>query len=164
MNVSANEIGFESLDKLSTVDSLCVFVPEDERPLKGVAGYLDWRLCGQLSRVILERFFVGEPADCLLLPSDGRVAMPRVFVMGLGSAKRLSAAALGSALEEAAKTLSRAKVESVALEVPGAGVLDDQTRAAAVANQFIPRFKGKSVVLLTEKSLSKLVPGVKGEK
>ena len=160
MNVSAHEVGFESLDNLSGVDSLCVFVSEDERPLRGVAGYLDWRLCGQLSRVILASFFTGEPGDCLLLPSEGRVAMPRVFVMGLGPGKRLSDAALHSAMEEAARTLSKAKVEAVALEVPGAGKLDDATRAAAVAESFIPKFKGKSISLLSEKSISRLIPGL----
>jgi len=160
VNLSAHEIGFESLDGLSEMDSLCVFVAEDERPLRGVAGYLDWRLCGQLSRVLQGKFFTGEPGDCLLLPSDGRVAMPRVFVMGLGPGKRLSEAALHSALEEAARTLSKAKVEAVALEVPGAGKLDEQTRAEAVTNSFIPKFKGKSISLLSEKTLSRRISGV----
>jgi len=163
VNLSTHEIGFESLDGITAADSLCVFVAEDERPLRGVAGYLDWRLCGQLSRVLQARFFVGELGDCLLLPSDGRIAMPRVFVMGLGR-RRVSSAGLGSALEEAARTLSRAKVEAVALEVPGAGVLDERERASAVTSQFLPRFKGKSVAILGERALAKLIPGVKGEK
>ena len=162
LNLSAHEIGFESLDT-AAVDSLCVFVPEDERPLRGAAGYLDWRLCGQLSRVLQARFFLGEPGDCLLLPSDGRIAMPRVFVMGLGP-RRVSAAGLASALEEAARTLSRARVEAVALEIPGAGALEEQARASAVTSQFLPNFKGKTVALLGEKSLARLIPGVKAEK
>jgi hypothetical protein len=89
--------------------------------------------------------------------------MLRVFVMGLGP-RRVSSAGLGSALEEAARTLSRAKVEAVALEVPGAGVLDDQVRASAVTSQFLPKFKGKSVAILGERSLAKLIPGLKSEK
>ena len=34
MSVTTHELGFESLDALSGVDSLCLFVSEDERPLK----------------------------------------------------------------------------------------------------------------------------------
>ena len=91
MNVTTHEIGFESLDGLTGVDSLCVFVSEDERPLEGVAGYLDWRLCGQLSRVLIQKFFTGEhaafskeAADLLLeigiikqIPDMSKLADPR---------------------------------------------------------------------------------------
>ena len=88
MNLTTHEIGFPSLDALPGVDSLCVFVGQDERPLRGTAGYVDWRLCGALSRVLLQGFFIGAQGDCLLIPSEGRIAMSRIFALGTGTGER----------------------------------------------------------------------------
>ncbi|RKI65933.1 peptidase M17 [Corallococcus sp. AB049A] len=147
------DVGLEGLDALSGVDALCLFVAEDDRPLPSSAGYVDWRLCGALSRVLQGGFFTGVKDDWLLLPSDGKLTVPRIFVVGLGSRKRLDAAALGEALAGAAKVLSRAKVESVALEVPQGSSLSDSSRAEAYQRQFLPAFKGGRVSLLADKGL-----------
>jgi hypothetical protein len=158
VSLSTHEIGFEGLDELTGVDSLCLFVPEDERPLQGAAGFADWRLCGALSRVLMAGFFTGAPEDCLLLPSGGRLVTPRVFVVGVGPRQRLTADALGRALTFAARMLTRAKVEGVALELPGAGVLEDSVRAWALVNQFVPEFKGQQVAVLGDKGFARHLP------
>ncbi|RKH42607.1 M17 family peptidase N-terminal domain-containing protein [Corallococcus llansteffanensis] len=147
------DVGLEGLDALAGVDALCLFIAEDDRPLPSSAGYVDWRLCGVLSRVLLGGFFTGVKDDWLLLPSDGKLSVPRIFVVGLGPRKRLDAAALGEALSGAAKVLSRAKVESVALEVPAGPGLSDAARAEAYQRQFVPAFKGARVSLLADKGL-----------
>src|SRR3954452_25120632 len=97
-SVSTHGIGLDSLDELKDVDALCLFVGEDERPLRGVAGYVDWRLCGALSRVIKNGFFVGAAQDWLLLPSNGRIAPARIFVVGVGKRSALTAEGIGKAL------------------------------------------------------------------
>ncbi len=162
MNVSAHELGLGGLDSLAEVDALCLFVAEDDRPLPGTAGYVDWRLCGALSRVLQSGFFVGALHDSLLLPTDGRFSVPRVFVLGLGERRALEAGSLGEALSAAGKVLTRARVESVALEVPGLGVLDDSVRLAALQERFVPAFRGKKVSVLADKEFSRrLSPGRK---
>ena len=153
--VSAHELGFEPLDSLPGLDSLCVFVGEDDRPLRGAAGFLDWRLCGSLSRVLVSGFFVGAPGDALLLPTLGRIAIPRVFAIGLGASQSLTEASLQSALQTAAGVLAKARVEAVALELPGAGVLPDAARAKALKSSFLPAFTGARVAVLGEKGLGK---------
>lgn len=151
MNPSRHDASLETLDGLQGADSLCVFVAEDVRPLPGLAGYLDWRLCGALSRVLKNGWFVGARGDALLVPSDGRVAMPRIFVIGLGKAKAATEAELTQAMAEAAKVLARAKVESVALEIPPVGGLDEAARGRAFEKGFRPNFGG-AVALLSERS------------
>ncbi len=122
MSVTTYDIGFEGLDALAGVDALCLFVAEDDRPLPGTAGYVDWRLCGALSRVLKKGFFTGVKDDWLLLPSDGRLPFPRVFAVGLGRREGPGRGqALGQALASAAQVLTKAKVESVALELPSGG-------------------------------------------
>ncbi len=162
MNVSAHEPGLAGLDALQDVDALCLFVGEDDRPLPGSAGYVDWRLCGALSRVLQSGFFVGAREDSLLLPTDGRFSVPRIFVMGLGPHRALEAPALGEALAHAGRVLTRAKVEAVALELPGTASLGDAARVSAFTERFLPSFKGRRVAVLADKDVARLLPGRKG--
>jgi leucyl aminopeptidase len=158
VSVTAHDIGFEGLDTLAGVDALCLFVAEDDRPLPGTAGYVDWRLCGSLSRVLKKGFFTGVKDDWLLLPSDGRLPFPRVFAVGLGRRAALDKEALGQVLASAAKVLAKAKVESVALELPSGANLDEAAQAAALQQHFLPGFKGRQVAILADKPLAKLLP------
>jgi leucyl aminopeptidase len=158
VSVTTYDIGLEGLDSLVGVDALCLFVAEDDRPLPGAAGYVDWRLCGSLSRVLKAGFFVGAKDDWLLLPSDGRLPFPRIFAVGLGARKSLDAESLGRALANAAQVLDKAKVESVALELPGGGRVDEAAQAAAFQQHFLPGLKGRRVALLADKALAKLLP------
>lgn len=158
MNVSTYEIGLEGLDALAGVDALCLFVAEDDRPLPGTAGYVDWRLSGALSRVLKQGFFTGVKSDWLLLPSDGRIPIPRIFAVGMGARKNLDASALGAALANAAQVLDKAKVESVALELPGSGQVDEAAQVQALQQHFLTAFKGKRVTVLADKALAKLLP------
>jgi hypothetical protein len=162
VNVSAHELGLEGLDALQGVDALCLFVGEDDRPLPATAGYVDWRLCGSLSRILQSGFFVGARDDSLLLPTDGRFPVPRVFIIGLGRRKGLDASSLGEVLANAARVMAKAKVEGVALEIPGVGQLDEATRASALNDKFLPAFKGQRVAVLADKDLARRLPGRKG--
>jgi len=140
----------EALDPLP-VDTVCLFVPEDERPLTGAAGYVDWRLCGQLSRLLVDGFFKGSRGESLLLPSNGRIGAPRVVVLGLGpGGDALHPGILRSALSQAADVLNRARVDSVALELPGRGAMPAQDRTSAFDEAFVPAFRGARVTLLAE--------------
>ena len=159
---TTHDIGMEGLDSLGGVDALCLFVAEDDRPLPSSAGYVDWRLCGALSRVLKNGFFTGAKDDWLLLPSDGKLSVPRIFVVGLGSRKALNAGALSEALASAGRVLSRAKVDAVALEIPGGAGTEDPARADAFQKGFLPAFKGGRVAVLADKGLVRLLPGRKG--
>jgi hypothetical protein len=158
VSTTAHELGLDGLDTLSGVDALLLFVGEDERPLLGTAGYVDWRLCGQLSRLLQAGFFTGAAGDSLLLPSDGRLPPGRVFVLGLGRRDTLDARRLATLLGDAARVLTRAGAQSVALEVPGAERLDDAARAEALRREFLPAFAGKRVALLADKAFVRHLP------
>jgi leucyl aminopeptidase len=162
VSVSAHDLGFEGLDALDGVDALCLFVAEDDRPLPTTAGFVDWRLCGALSRVLKAGFFTGVKDDWLLLPSDGKLAVPRIFVVGLGRREALDEEALGEALGNAARVLLKARVESVALELPSGEGVAESARASALERNFLPPFKGKRVAILADKGLARLLPGKKG--
>jgi leucyl aminopeptidase len=152
--LSAHEVGLESLDALADVEALCVFLGEDERPLPGSAGFVDWRMCGRLSRLLKEGFFTGAREDCLLLPTEGAIAIPRLFAIGVGQSARLTPQALREVAAFAGRVLKRARVESVALELPAAEQLGEEVRAGALMSDFLPAFGGKRVAVLGPKALT----------
>lgn len=148
--VNTVPLTLDALDPLP-VDTVCLFVSEDERPLGGAAGFVDWRLCGQLSRLLVDGFFKGTRGESLLLPSNGRIGAPRLVVLGLGpGGEALHPGVLRTALSQAADVLNRARVDSVALELPGRGAMPAQERTSAFNEAFAPAFRGARVTLLAD--------------
>lgn len=56
----------------------------DERPLEGLAGLIDWRLCGALSAWRMGGFSTGALGERILYPSAHRLAQERLLFVGLG--------------------------------------------------------------------------------
>jgi hypothetical protein len=156
VNQTVHEIGLEAIDALSGVDTVCLFIPEDERPLTGLAGYVDWRLSGMLSRVLMGDFFRGAALDTVLMPTDSRIPAIRLFAVGLGALKGLDGSRLGDALKTAAEMLNKAKVTAVALEPPAQG-FPDEARAHAFKNAFLPAFQGDRLAVFADKNLARLL-------
>lgn len=138
--------GLDALDALSGIEAICCFVLEDERPLGGAPGYLDWRLCGGLSKVLASGFFVGAPGDKLLVPTDARVPAKKVFAVGLGRTSAVTALGLEHALTAAAGMLTKAGVASVALAFPALPKAVGQSRDDLVDRAFAPHFSGPVAV------------------
>lgn len=139
------DLGLPALDALD-VDAVAVFVGP-ERPLQGLAGYADWRLCGALSRAIRAGYFGAEHGEVLLLPSGGRLGPTRIFCFGVGDLA-LSANAFADACRRVCDTLARAASTSFATSLPafeGGGHL-----AARYWIEACIRFPGRKVVLLGE--------------
>jgi leucyl aminopeptidase len=107
-------VGLDSLD----ADALAVFVWADVRPLAGVAGHLDWRLCGALSRALLRRDFQGQAGEAMLVPYQGRMKVRRLFVFGLGPQEQARTQDLKAACRSAYETMRRAGVQRVVFSAP----------------------------------------------
>ncbi len=56
----------------------------DERPLRGAAGRVDWRLCGVVTELVGSGRLRGRVGEATLVPSMGRLAADRVLLLGLG--------------------------------------------------------------------------------
>lgn len=89
--------------------NIVVFVFSDVRPLAGAAGLLDWRLCGQISRLLTSRTFSGEAdEDAVLLPVRGRLGTRRIFVLGMGSAAACNEQAMADAISRGHEVVAQA--------------------------------------------------------
>jgi hypothetical protein len=115
MSVLTMNVILQDIKKLET-EALIVGFFEDVRPLKGVAGELDWLLCGALSRLVLEKKMRGSLGEVALLTSRGKVPAQKVFMVGLGQRADFSLQNLRSAARTAAASAVGAGVRAAAIE------------------------------------------------
>jgi hypothetical protein len=66
-------------------DALVVGLCRDVRPLAGLLGILDWRLCGRLSRLVEAGEITGAVDERVMVPTAGMLKVPFVVVSGWGS-------------------------------------------------------------------------------
>jgi hypothetical protein len=97
---------------------VAAFCYSDVRPLAGALGFIDWRLCGALSRAVESGRFSGARGEILLLPARGRMGDWRVFVFGLGPHREADRAAFREHCREALEVLQRAGVATAAVAAP----------------------------------------------
>ena len=83
MDLSFYPLTLEAIDQ-SSVEALCLFIAEDERPLTGLAGLADWRLSGKLSRLLRQGVLTGAAGEAVLTPPGSRLGFRKLFVFGLG--------------------------------------------------------------------------------
>ena len=71
------------LDKLE-VDAIVLPMFEVRTQPRSVAGYVDWRLCGRLARLLKSGRFSGAADESLLMSGLGRFGADRIFLFGMG--------------------------------------------------------------------------------
>ena len=113
-------------------DMLVVGRHAGEARLSPVLQALDGALDGLLSRVLAAEKFDGKAGQSSLVYTNGRLAAPRVLVVGLGPKKEASAEAVRRAAAHGARRARDLGAVSAAMFLPGEGVPARQ-RAQAVA-------------------------------
>jgi hypothetical protein len=73
-----------------TADLVVVGFSPDDRPLRGSAGRADWRLCGELWRLVTSRRLNGMLGHAALLSASGSLRSPLLLVLGLGHRAELA--------------------------------------------------------------------------
>jgi hypothetical protein len=124
------------LDELSAEVVACgVF--RDTRPLTGLAGLLDWRLAGRLSRLAKEEFLLGEVGELLALPVRPRLPFDKLIVAGLGPRGAFGDSTFERVLERLMTALADLHVKKAVVELPGRG--DDAITAERAAEILLER-------------------------
>ncbi|HZU85239.1 MAG TPA: M17 family peptidase N-terminal domain-containing protein [Polyangiaceae bacterium] len=100
----------------------------DERPVRGFAGLLDWRLGGRLSALLKSGFVRGDFGESLLLPGKPHLPFEKVLVVGLGPRGAFGDAAFRRSLTQTARALERMRVRRAVVELPGraGGAIDPE--------------------------------------
>ena len=99
-------------------DTLLLPVPEDERPLRGDAGWIDWRLCGEISRRLLSGCVTGKFGEAILFPGRAPLRAARVLLLGVGPRAGLREGLVQRMMGEAAGRLRELRSHSALLALP----------------------------------------------
>jgi hypothetical protein len=78
----AEQALFDSAGK--TIDALVATVHENERPLRGLSGLLDWRFNGAISQCLRAGAITGGPGECTFLPVTKNGVVYKLILIGAG--------------------------------------------------------------------------------
>jgi hypothetical protein len=106
------------LDQLRC-DVLALSFFATDRPLRGAAGLVDWRLCGRLSRLQAASRLTGASGEVTLFPPRPRLPFDKLLLLGLGAPESFDEAAYAEALRRTFAALSSMRTHSVAMALPG---------------------------------------------
>lgn len=112
--------GLRQLDELGAEVIACG-IYRDERPFAGLAGLLDWRLAGRLSRLAKKGFIVGEVGEVLAMPVRPRLPFDKLLAVGLGPRGSFGDATFRTVLERTMSALAGLHVKKAVVELPGRG-------------------------------------------
>jgi len=110
-------------------ETFVVSLFEDDRPPRGVAGLVDWRLCGRLSTLLVSGQMKGSFREAILFPGYQRLPTPRVCAYGLGRSSEFSPARAREASWVIADSLHKLRVGSFVASLPGSPVSAVPVRA-----------------------------------
>ncbi|MDB4944489.1 MAG: hypothetical protein JWP97_4023 [Labilithrix sp.] len=120
------------LDEASSEVVICG-VWRDVRPFTGLAGLLDWRLAGRLSRLAKQGFLLGDVGEALVLPARPRLPFDKLLVLGLGPRATFDDETYRTVLARGLDALTGLSVKTAVVELPGRGDLVlDAERAAEI--------------------------------
>jgi hypothetical protein len=103
---------------LQECDVLAIGFFQDERPLKGSSGWIDWRLNGMLSHFLIENRLTGDWRETILIPSKGRVIPQMILLVGLGRVRDYSYLRLRELSPHLLETLKNLNTSNICLSLP----------------------------------------------
>lgn len=101
------------------VDVAILPVFAEERPLLGLAGLIDWRCHGLLSKLIRDETFSGHTFETVLLPVKRISCLWRVVLLGLGECLQFSPAVAERAAEKIIDISEKLQAQRVLCSLPG---------------------------------------------
>lgn len=104
---------------LAGTEVLVAAVTEDERPLGGLAGLLDFRLQGRISKLLKRGFLTGKFGELLMLPGKPSLAFDKLILLGIGRRDAFGDEAYRRAIGRIITTLEGIRVRSAVVELPG---------------------------------------------
>ncbi len=100
-------------------DLVVLGIFEDERPIKGLGGLIDWRTHGRISRIIKSGFFSGKWGERMLYPPGKWISARRLLLLGLGRRDEFFAEEFAAFLRAASENSAKLHAKDLAISVPG---------------------------------------------
>jgi hypothetical protein len=92
---------------------------EDQRPLKGAAGLIDWRLRGFLSHFVVNGKISGRYEELTFVPIQVRDQRRKLLLVGLGSSREAAGEETAAApiLKKMTQTVKQLNISKVAISI-----------------------------------------------
>jgi hypothetical protein len=104
---------------LAATEVLVGSLTENERPVRGLAGLLDWRLNGRIASLLASGFATGKLGEVLLIPGKPRLPFDKVILFGLGQTANFGDRTYREVVERILSTLEQLRARSAVVELPG---------------------------------------------
>ena len=110
-----------SLDSLDALQAEILVLPffSEERPLRGAAGLVDWRLCGALSRKLMAGYLEGRFGEKALIASPGKIRSKGLLLVGLGRSDAFDIETAGRGCAVIVEALTQGSFSTAAIALPG---------------------------------------------
>lgn len=110
-----------SLRRLDLVGTevLAACLATDERPPHGVAGLVDWRFAGRISRLCATGYATGAVGEILLVPGRPKLPFDKVLLFGMGSVKDFDERVFRAVTERMLLTLEGLRARAAVVELAG---------------------------------------------
>jgi len=104
---------------LAATEVLVAALAEDERPPHGVAGLVDWRLAGRVSKLIQSGFASGRLGEVLLIPGKPKLPFDKVLFFGCGAKKEFTERVYRQVIAQVLDALEGLRARTAVVELPG---------------------------------------------
>jgi hypothetical protein len=88
---------------------------QDQKPLEGPAGLLDWRLDGRLTRMLLDGELTGRAGEHVVLQNNGKLESDWILFVGGGQWEGLCLETYAALLSHALKSARQAGFKDVSI-------------------------------------------------
>jgi hypothetical protein len=95
----------------------------DEKPPRGICGFIDWRLNGMISREIKQERIHGEFEEKIIIPFLPRIGSEMLLLFGLGKVSDINYDKIYNASYLVTKTIDKMALDSFAFDLYGEGRL-----------------------------------------
>jgi hypothetical protein len=106
------------LDLVGT-EVLVATLAADERPPHGVAGLVDWRLAGRISKLLESGFATGQLGEVLLVPGKPKLPFDKIVLFGFGARADFNEHVFRLAIDKILRTLEGLRARTAVVELPG---------------------------------------------
>ena len=104
---------------LAATEVLLACLLSDEHPPHGVAGLVDWRLSGRVSRLIASGFATGAVGEVVLVPGRPKLTFDKVLLFGIGPRGQFTEHVFRVVVERMLGTLADLRIRNAVAQLPG---------------------------------------------
>jgi hypothetical protein len=103
----------------ATSEVLAVCLSLGERPPRGAAGLIDWRLGGRLSQLIQSGFLQGELDETALLPGQPKLPFEKVLLFGTGAQAEFDEGVFRRIVSKMMEVFEGLRARTAVVDLPG---------------------------------------------